>query len=166
VPEHTSSRSSTNHICEISRHFRNEGARCYAERRDAADGRRQLRGDRQRSQRASLIWSQLSGWTEGQIGPLGRRGCGTAKHNHWRDAILGAIYREFSGFAGRVIESTFSADSNHRPRRYTVSGASLHMETVPGAGWCPGCRRSVAITQYYDLCPACGQSHVHMAAGD
>jgi hydrogenase nickel incorporation protein HypA/HybF len=47
-----------------------------------------------------------------------------------------------------------------------AEGAKLDLETVPGAGWCPACRRSVTITQRYDLCPACGQSHVQMTAGD
>jgi hydrogenase nickel incorporation protein HypA/HybF len=47
-----------------------------------------------------------------------------------------------------------------------AEGARLDLETVPGAGWCPACRRSVAIAQRYDLCPACGQSHVQMTAGD
>jgi hydrogenase nickel incorporation protein HypA/HybF len=51
-------------------------------------------------------------------------------------------------------------------RGTVAQGASLDMETVPGTGWCPQCQRSVAITQRYDLCPACGQSHVQMMAGD
>jgi len=44
-------------------------------------------------------------------------------------------------------------------------GADLDVETVPGAGWCGACSRSVAISQRYDLCPACG-SHLEMTAGD
>ncbi|HVY15130.1 MAG TPA: hydrogenase maturation nickel metallochaperone HypA [Rhodopila sp.] len=44
-------------------------------------------------------------------------------------------------------------------------GAELDIETVPGTGWCPACRRSVPIAQRYDPCPACG-SHVEMTAGD
>lgn len=47
-----------------------------------------------------------------------------------------------------------------------VEGACLDMETVPGAGWCPRCRRAVAIAQRYELCPECGQSHVDLTAGD
>jgi hydrogenase nickel incorporation protein HypA/HybF len=51
-------------------------------------------------------------------------------------------------------------------RGTVAEGASLDMETVPGAGWCPWCGKSVAIMQRYDLCPACGRSHVRMTAGD
>jgi hydrogenase nickel incorporation protein HypA/HybF len=51
-------------------------------------------------------------------------------------------------------------------RGTVAEGARLDMETVPGAGWCPRCGKSVAITQRYDLCPACGRSHVVMTAGD
>jgi hydrogenase nickel incorporation protein HypA/HybF len=51
-------------------------------------------------------------------------------------------------------------------RGTVAEGASLDIENVPGAGWCAGCRQSVAISQRYDLCPACGQSYVLMTAGD
>lgn len=47
-----------------------------------------------------------------------------------------------------------------------AEGARLDLETVPGLGWCPRCRREVAIAQRYDVCPACGQSHVELRAGD
>lgn len=51
-------------------------------------------------------------------------------------------------------------------RGTVAEGASLDMEMVSGTGWCPRCESSVAIAQRYDLCPACGQSHVEMTAGD
>lgn len=47
-----------------------------------------------------------------------------------------------------------------------ADGALLDLETVPGAGWCPQCRRLVTVSQRYDLCPICGRSHVTMTAGD
>ena len=47
-----------------------------------------------------------------------------------------------------------------------AEGAHLDLVTVPAAGWCSRCRRSVAMSQRYDLCPACGQSHVQMTEGD
>ena len=50
-------------------------------------------------------------------------------------------------------------------RGTVAEGASLHIETVPGAGWCPRCNRLVAIVQRYDPCPACG-SQVAMTAGN
>jgi hydrogenase nickel incorporation protein HypA/HybF len=33
-------------------------------------------------------------------------------------------------------------------------------------GWCPDCSRIVAISKRYDACPARGQGHVQMTAGD
>ncbi len=47
-----------------------------------------------------------------------------------------------------------------------AEGASLELEIVAGAGWCPQCRRSVALLQRYGLCPECGQGHLQMTAGD
>lgn len=51
-------------------------------------------------------------------------------------------------------------------RGTVAEGARLSVETVPGAGWCPRCRREVAIAQRYDLCPVCRNSHVECRAGD
>lgn len=47
-----------------------------------------------------------------------------------------------------------------------AEGAHLDLGIVPGTGWCARCQRSVAMSQRYDLCPACGQSHVQMTEGD
>ncbi len=47
-----------------------------------------------------------------------------------------------------------------------AQGACLELETVAGEGWCSGCDRTVPISARYALCPACGQSHVRMTAGD
>lgn len=47
-----------------------------------------------------------------------------------------------------------------------AEGAVLAVEIVAGSGWCPGCEKTVAIAQRYDLCPICGQTHVKMIAGD
>lgn len=44
--------------------------------------------------------------------------------------------------------------------------ARLELETVAGEGWCSRCDRTVPISERYALCPACGQSHVRMTAGD
>ena len=51
-------------------------------------------------------------------------------------------------------------------RGTVAEGAVLDVQTVPGEGWCPRCRCSVAIMQRYELCPVCGQSHVELTAGD
>jgi hydrogenase nickel incorporation protein HypA/HybF len=47
-----------------------------------------------------------------------------------------------------------------------AEGAALDLETVAGEGWCAECRRTVPITERYDICPLCGQAHVRMTAGD
>jgi hydrogenase nickel incorporation protein HypA/HybF len=47
-----------------------------------------------------------------------------------------------------------------------AEGARLELETVAGEGWCPLCRRTVAIAERYGLCPACRQSHVRLTAGE
>lgn len=47
-----------------------------------------------------------------------------------------------------------------------AEGACLDIETIPGAGWCARCRRAVALTQRFDLCPACRHAHVTLTAGD
>lgn len=61
-----------------------------------------------------------------------------------------------------ALEFCFDAAS----RGTVAEGARLEMHLAPGAGWCPRCHSSVAIAQRYDLCPACGQSHVEMTTGD
>lgn len=47
-----------------------------------------------------------------------------------------------------------------------AAGARLDIETIPGAGWCAQCRCTVALTQRYDLCPACRRGPVTLTAGD
>jgi hydrogenase nickel incorporation protein HypA/HybF len=47
-----------------------------------------------------------------------------------------------------------------------ANGARLEIETVCGAGWCPGCCRNVALTERYGACPDCGNTGVCMTAGD
>ncbi len=51
-------------------------------------------------------------------------------------------------------------------RGTVAEGARLDVEEAPGEGWCSRCGALVAIAQRYDLCPACGLSHVEMTAGD
>ena len=47
-----------------------------------------------------------------------------------------------------------------------ADGARLEIETVPGAGWCSGCRRTVPLEERFAACPLCGNAHVRMTAGD
>ena len=47
-----------------------------------------------------------------------------------------------------------------------AEGAYLELETIAGVGWCSRCRRTVAIAERYDVCPACSQIGVRMTAGD
>jgi hydrogenase nickel incorporation protein HypA/HybF len=47
-----------------------------------------------------------------------------------------------------------------------AEGARLEIDTVGGAGWCEDCRASVALTERYGPCPACGGARLRMKAGD
>jgi len=51
--------------------------------------------------------------------------------------------------------------------RGTISeGARLIVERVPGAGWCPDCRKTVVLTERFAPCAICGQHNVQMTSGD
>ena len=47
-----------------------------------------------------------------------------------------------------------------------ADGARLEIETVPGEGWCSGCRRTVPLEERFAACPLCGIAQVRMTAGD
>jgi len=47
-----------------------------------------------------------------------------------------------------------------------ADGARLEIETVPGAGWCSRCHRTVPLEERFSPCPLCGNVHVRMTAGD
>jgi hydrogenase nickel incorporation protein HypA/HybF len=47
-----------------------------------------------------------------------------------------------------------------------AEGARLDIVTVPGAGWCLDCGKTVPLTERFGACPECGQRHVQMTAGD
>ncbi len=46
-----------------------------------------------------------------------------------------------------------------------ADGARLEIETIPGAGWCPGCCRTVPLEERFAACPCCGDVEVRMTAG-
>jgi len=46
-----------------------------------------------------------------------------------------------------------------------ADGARLEIETIPGAGWCSGCCRSVPLEERFAACPWCGDARVRMTAG-
>ena len=46
-----------------------------------------------------------------------------------------------------------------------AEGASLEIQTVPGAGWCLPCGATVPISALYDACPRCGSYQVQATAG-
>lgn len=46
-----------------------------------------------------------------------------------------------------------------------ADGARLEIETVPGEGWCSGCRRTVPLMERFAACPSCGSAEVRMTAG-
>jgi hydrogenase nickel incorporation protein HypA/HybF len=47
-----------------------------------------------------------------------------------------------------------------------AEGARLDIVTVPGAGWCLDCGKTVPLAERFGACPECGQRHVQMTAGD
>lgn len=51
-------------------------------------------------------------------------------------------------------------------RGTSAEGAELDIVTVPGAGWCLDCGKTVPLTERFGACPECGQYHVQMTAGD
>lgn len=46
-----------------------------------------------------------------------------------------------------------------------AAGCRLVIVPVAGQGWCAACGRSVAISQRYDPCPACGEYAVRPVGG-
>lgn len=51
--------------------------------------------------------------------------------------------------------------------RGTIADAALlEIELVPGAGWCPDCGRTIPLAERFAPCPECGETHVHLTAGD
>ena len=46
-----------------------------------------------------------------------------------------------------------------------VDGARLEIETVPAAGWCSACRRTVPLEERFSACLHCGKSNVRVTAG-
>lgn len=47
-----------------------------------------------------------------------------------------------------------------------ADGAIIHIDTVPGSGWCLACSQSVAIHARFDACPLCGKHQVQVSSGD
>ncbi|MGB4466658.1 MAG: hydrogenase maturation nickel metallochaperone HypA [Azovibrio sp.] len=50
-------------------------------------------------------------------------------------------------------------------RNSLAAGATLEIQTLPGAGWCLPCGATVPITELYDACPRCGSYQVQATAG-
>ena len=46
-----------------------------------------------------------------------------------------------------------------------AAGAAIEVETVPGAGWCMDCTRTVPMRELHDACPRCGGYRVQATAG-
>ena len=47
-----------------------------------------------------------------------------------------------------------------------AEGATLEIATIPGAGWCMDCGKTVPLEERFGPCPDCGRFHVQMTAGD
>lgn len=46
-----------------------------------------------------------------------------------------------------------------------AEGASLEMESVPAAGWCPVCREEFACWDFIDECPRCHNPNGELRRG-
>lgn len=46
-----------------------------------------------------------------------------------------------------------------------ADGARLHIDRVPGEGWCMQCAATVPISALYDPCPRCGSYQVQATGG-
>lgn len=47
-----------------------------------------------------------------------------------------------------------------------ADGAQVHIERVPGQGWCLACSTPVTVHARFDACPACGKHQVQISGGD
>lgn len=46
-----------------------------------------------------------------------------------------------------------------------AEGATLQIDSVPGAGWCMHCAETVPVGALYDPCPRCGSYQVQATGG-
>jgi hydrogenase nickel incorporation protein HypA/HybF len=47
-----------------------------------------------------------------------------------------------------------------------AEGARLEIETIPGQGWCPDCRRAAPLAERFAACPLCAGARMRVTAGD
>jgi len=50
-------------------------------------------------------------------------------------------------------------------RETIAAEAALEIIGIPGTGWCRECRRTVALSEVFDECPACGGHDVELRSG-
>lgn len=46
-----------------------------------------------------------------------------------------------------------------------AAGAELQIIAIPGAGWCMQCAATVALSEVFGACPACGTYQVQVTGG-
>ena len=66
-----------------------------------------------------------------------------------------------SGVATASLEIAFPAVCRGGPAEH----AHLTIETIPGAGHCPGCCAEFEISDFLSSCPSCGHVPVEVTAG-
>ena len=70
------------------------------------------------------------------------------------------------GASGQVVPESLRFCFDAVTRGTIAEGARLDIVTVPGAGWCLDCGKTVTLTERFGACPVCGRHHVQMTAGD
>ncbi len=50
-------------------------------------------------------------------------------------------------------------------RASLAEGAQLQIDSVPGAGWCMMCSKTVPLPALYEACPHCGGHQIQPTAG-
>ncbi len=70
------------------------------------------------------------------------------------------------GALGHVAPEAMTFCFDAVSRGTVAEGAALVIETIPGAGWCLDCAKTVPLAERFGACPDCGHHHVQMTSGD
>ena len=75
-----------------------------------------------------------------------------------------AVWLEIGALAGvepDALRFCFDAVT----RNSLAQGARLEIVDIPGSGWCPQCRDTVAMQERYSACPRCGGYQLRATGG-